>query len=225
MKFLLILLLVLAGCAAPPPPVPTPMPAVDFKQDWYREARSAGREIFEIDNGQSLIAITVRRGGSLARLGHDHVIASRRLYGLVAPEEGRADFYFRVAELSVDEAALRREAGLDPVLPDNAILATRQTMLSKVLEAQRYPYVLLHAERVAGSASLLRLSITLHGVTRSLEVPTQITRNQDSLSASGTVKLLQSEFGITPISALDGALAVLDQLELRFHIVARRPPP
>lgn len=220
---LLMLQLLLAGCAAPPPP-PAPLPAVDFKQEWYREARLAGREVFDIDGAQSQILITVRRGGTLARLGHDHVIVSRQLHGLVAPDQGRADFYFPVAELSVDEAPLRQAAGLDPVLPEQAIRETRQAMLGKVLEAERFPFVLLHAERVAGSDTLLRLEITLHGVSKTLEVPAQITRSQDSLSASGTLKLLQSDFGITQLSALDGALVVLDQLELSFQISARRTP-
>jgi hypothetical protein len=222
--FLSLFLLILAGCGAPPAIAPS-LPAVNFDQSWYQQAESAGQQILTIDPQQSLIAITVRRGGRLAKLGHDHVVASRHLNGLVAAEQGRADFYFRLSELSVDEPALRRAAGLEPELPANAIQATRLNMLSKVLEADRFPFVVLHAEPVAGDLSLLRLSISLHGVTRSMDVPTQIERSENRVTASGTLRLLQSEFNIEPVSVLNGALVVLDPLELRFHIVAHRPAP
>ncbi len=219
--FRVILLLMLAGCAAPPTLTPS-LPVVDFNQSWYQQAESAGQQIWTIDPQLSLITIAVRRGGSLARLGHDHIIASRNVNGLVAPEQGRADFYFRLSELIVDETELRRAAGLPPELPADAIQATRLNMLSKVLEADRFPFVVLHAEKIAGDPSLLQLSISLHGVTHSVDVPTLIELGNNSLTASGTMRLLQSQFNIKPASALNGALVVLDPLELHFQLVAHR---
>ena len=44
----------------------------------------------------------------------------------------------------------------------------------------------------------------------------------DLLSISGTLPLKQSELGLTPFSALMGALQVQDEMRVRFHIVARR---
>ena len=68
---------------------------------------------------------------------------------------------------------------------------------------------------------MLRLTITLHGVARSVDVPTQIENAPNGLAASGTLSLLQSDFGITPMSVMGGAIQVLDQLDLQFRIVAR----
>lgn len=223
MKWFLLLLVFLAGCAAPPVPPPS-APAGDVNQGWYLQAESAGHKILHIDAQQSLIAITVHRGGSLARLGHDHIVASRNLNGFAAPDDGRADFHFRLDEMTVDEPALRREAGFDTQPSADAIEGTRVNMLTKVLEADRFPFVLLHAERLAATDAMLRLTITLHGVTRSVEVPTQIEDSADGLTASGTLSLLQSEFGITPMSVLGGAIQVLDQMDMRFRIVARVAP-
>jgi hypothetical protein len=44
------------------------------------------------------------------------------------------------------------------------------------------------------------------------------------ITASGELTLKQSDFGITPFSVLGGALAVQDQLELRFELSAQPQP-
>lgn len=218
----LLILLLLAGCAAEAPPV-GPVTPVDTGATWYQKAAQAGRKIYKIDGQQSLITITVRRGGALARLGHDHVVASRSLEGFVAPDVGRADFHFRLDQLTVDEPALRAAAGLDTQPSTDAIAGTRANMLKRVLEADRYPVVMLHAERAggAGGADTLRLTVTLHGVARSFDVPTNIERDKNALTASGELRMLQSAFGITPMSVMGGAMTVQDQMELKFRIVAR----
>jgi hypothetical protein len=221
MKRLLILFAFVAGCATPPAqqPIP-PLLATDSAVHWYRQAAAAGKQIYAIDEQRSLIVITVRRGGPLARLGHDHVIASRAITGFAAPTDGRADFQFRLDQMTVDEPGLRSEAAFDTQPSVDAIEGTRANMLAKVLEADRYPLVVLHAERVPGAGNTLTLAITLHGVTRTIEVPTQIEESETGISATGTFQLRQSDFGITPLSVLGGAMSVMDTLELRFRILA-----
>ena len=206
-----------------------PVSALDTGASWYQKAAQAGKKVYKIDAQQSLITITVRRGGALARLGHDHVVASRSLEGFVAPDAGRADFHFRLDQLTVDEPALRAAAGLDTQPSSDAIEGTRANMLNRVLEAERYPVVMLHAERVGSAAGvggvagvqMLRLTVTLHGVARSFDVPTNIERQKNALTASGELRMLQSAFGITPMSVMGGAMTVQDQMELKFRIVAK----
>jgi hypothetical protein len=224
-KTSLLSLLLLAGCAAEAPPT-RPVAALDTGASWYQKAAQAGKKVYKIDAQQSLITITVRRGGALARLGHDHVVASRSLEGFVAPDAGRADFHFKLDQLTVDEPALRLAAGLDTQPSNDAIAGTRANMLNRVLEAERYPVVMLHAERVGSAAGgagvdMLRLTVTLHGVARSFDVPTTIERQKNALTASGELRMLQSAFGITPMSVMGGAMTVQDQMELKFRIVAR----
>ena len=133
-----------------------------FPADHY--ARSEG--VLRIDSARSLVAITVRRGGSLGHLGHDHIVASRAVQGYVAPREGRADLFIPLAELTVDEPALRAEAGLDTQPSASDIAGTRSNMLDKVLEVQRFPFATLRVDRPAPDAPLA-VAITLHGVRRS----------------------------------------------------------
>src|SRR5213596_898768 len=135
----------LAGCAPllrEPAPAPAGPPA-DFPEGYYREALGRGKPVFRVDSRESLVVIEVRRSGSLARLGHDHVVASHEIGGYVAPDEGRADLYVSLARLAVDEAALRTEAGFDTQPGESDIEGTRANMLEKVLEAEKFPFALI----------------------------------------------------------------------------------
>jgi len=176
--------------------------------------------VLHIDSASSLIAVTVRRGGILARLGHDHVVASHTVSGTVTPSQNRADLQFRLDQLIVDEADLRQIAGLDKQPSADAIDGTRHNMLSKVLDAERYPLVQMQVKRIS-NAQALQVSITLHGVTRTLAIPASIREENGSINVKGNVNLKQTDFGITPFSVMAGAMAVQDQMELRFDLTAR----
>jgi hypothetical protein len=228
----ILLAFVLAGCAMPPAPSPLPATAPDISLAWYRDAAAAGKTVWQIDSKASLIAVTVRRGGALARLGHDHVVASRTVEGMVAPDDGRAHFQFRLDQLRVDDADLRQEAGLMTAPSEAAIEGTRTNMLTKVLDAEHYPVVEMSAGSATGlpvssgpggTGVLLRLRVKLNGAERTIDVPTQIVRQPGGLVATGSFTLLQTEFGITPMSVLGGAITVMDQMELRFRLVAGQP--
>ena len=186
---------------------------------WQRQ----GMQLLHIAPDESLLTITVRRGGALARLGHDHVVASRSLQGVVAPALGRAQFRFRLDEMSVDEAGLRQAAGLTTTPSADAIAGTRHNMLVHVLEAERYPWVSI-AVRRTDDKQVFDADITLHGVTRTVQLPVRVEQAADGrrLQASGSLLLKQSDFGIVPFAVLGGAMAVQDQMELAFRITARQ---
>jgi polyisoprenoid-binding protein YceI len=93
-------------------------------------------------------------------------------------------------------------------------------MLTRVLEAQRYPQVDVHVERTG--AGKLHVSIQLHGVTRRVDMPANVLVADGLLTVTGAFTLRQTDFGITPMSVGGGLLAVDDVMELRFRIVARR---
>jgi hypothetical protein len=221
------LVLVLAGCAvlapeAPPPAAPAGAPA-DFPEAYYRDALARGEPVLRVDPAGSLVVIEVRRSGSLARLGHDHVVASHEVGGYLAPEEGRADLYVALGRLAVDEPALRAEAGFESQPSASDIEGTRANMLEKVLEARKFPFALIRARGVANQGEAkLDIEITLHGVTRRLEAPARIGVDAGGMSVTGTLSFDQTDFGLTPYSLLGGAIAVRNRLDLRFRIRARR---
>ena len=126
-------------------------------------------------------------------------------------------------QLSVDDADLRAAAGLAPQPSADAIAGTRRNMLDKVLEVDRFPTALLRIVRQGEDQ--LEVGITLKGITRIQLVPARITQAGKSMTVSGRLAILQSDFGIVPFSALGGALSVHDRLEMRFRIVARPQTP
>lgn len=216
--------LVLAGCAPSPVREPAKAPAEApkaFPDSHYRELLAAGRPVYRVDPKESVVVIEVRRAGKFANLGHDHVVASRDVRGWIAPEEGRADLYVALDALTVDEPELRQESGFDTQPSDTDIAGTRANMRDKVLEVDRFPYALVHATVKDGDRAL-RVSITLHGTTRSFDVPGKVDADAQRVEASGRLSFDQSAFGITPYSVLGGAVAVRDRLDLRFDVRARR---
>jgi len=218
---------VLAACAPllrGPVQAPAAPPA-DFPEGYYREAAAQGKPVFRVDSRESLVVIEVRRSGSLARLGHDHVVASHEVGGYVAPDEGRADLYVALARLAVDEAALRAGAGFDTQPTESDIQGTRANMLEKVLEAEKFPFALIQvsgANTMRGDVTL-NVVITLHGSTRTLQVPARIEADAGGMSVTGGFSFDQTDFGIAPYSLLGGAIAVQNRVDLRFRIIARLP--
>ena len=216
------------GACAPPvrERAPAAAPPAEFPEGYYLEALAQGKPVFRVDSRESLVVIEVRRSGSLARLGHDHVVASHEVGGYVAPDEGRADLYVQLERLEVDEAALRAEAGFDTQPTESDIEGTRANMLVRVLEADKFPFALIRvggADASRGEATM-SIAITLHGSTRTLQAPARIDADADKIEVTGRLSLDQTDFGITPYSVLGGTIAVRNGVDLRFRIRARRLP-
>jgi hypothetical protein len=246
---LLVVAVIGSGCApgaklAPQSSTPITAP---LAQDHPRSA-SSSQQAWQVNRQQSLIAITVHRGGVLARLGHDHVVASRDIEGEALQDDaagdpaagdpaagdpaagllaaGSAKLHFRLDQLTVDEPALRKEAGFDTQPGPDAIAGTRTNMLTRVLEAERFPLVTIEANWPAGTAhsagmteTRIALAITLHGVTRTIDTLARIARDGAAITVEGNLGLNQSDFGIVPFSVMNGALAVKDGLDLRYRII------
>ena len=220
---LIVVAALLTACAvqAPRPLSREEAPPPGFPDAFYQSSAAAGGAVFAIDPALSLLVIEVRRGGSLAHLGHDHVIAAHNLHGYVAPKEGRADLFLRLDELVVDEPELRAQAAFDTQPDAAAIAGTRDNMLRQ-LQAAEHPYAAIAAAGLQTDAAgtSLQASITLRGVTRAMRIPVQIEQRPDRLTVLGRTSLAQTSFGIVPLSILGGGLVVEDQVNVRFEIHA-----
>ncbi len=235
---ILLSLLVLVACVSPRPAelptVPDTIPD-GFPAQRYRALAASGAAVYEIDTARTLVQIHAFRDGPMARLGHDHVVASRdvRGYIFVAAQGAdksvnvEADLYAPLAAMSVDEPQLRSAAGFDTDISDSAREGTRANMLASI-EAGQFPHVTLNIKamldsRVAQNVDImLTTTLVLHGAMRTLEMPARISIDDRTLRAEGTLSILQSEFGIEPHKALGGALSVRDRLELQFMLTAGR---
>ncbi len=66
-----------------------------------------------------------------------------------------------------------------------------------------------------------RIEVTVRGGTHTLSVPVSYALEAGTVTASGAATVRQSELGLTPFSALLGALQVQDEMRISFRIVAR----
>jgi hypothetical protein len=218
-----------AGCAPPLPRLAEPLeqePA-DFPRELYRAALARGEPVFRVDPARSLVVIEVHRAGSLARVGHDHVVASHDVQGYAAPDQGRSDLYVPLGRLVVDESELRAEAHFDTQPSEADISGTRANMLRRVLEADTYPFALVSVSGVVAGPGdpPVDVAITLHGTTHATRVPLRIENQGDEIAVAGTLVIQQTDFGIAPFSILGGAIQVANEVSLRFRISARRCSP
>jgi polyisoprenoid-binding protein YceI len=224
----LLALLSLSHCATSPPPRQSKPPAVVVAP----AIPAAAAPNYQIDTQRSLLQILVYRGGKLASLGHNHVIASHDLTGTVTRTDPltatRFDLRLPVASLTVDEPELRREAGADfqTEVPQSARDGTRRNLLSgALLDAEHFAHIRLHATDaldLQNGRFDVGVDVEIKGQTHRLRVPVQLQVSTDELSASGELAILQSDLGLTPFTALLGALMVENKLVVRFQVVATR---
>jgi hypothetical protein len=233
----------LAGCPTPPRKAPPATPAGTNEAAPFPKPEHLGRP-YDVAANESLLTIRVYRGGPLAKAGHNHVIASHALRGsLYVPVDlAQSSFEIRmpVIELTVDESGLRADEHSDdfpPDVPDSAKEGTRHNMLSPaLLDGDEYPDIVLRSEsleRDSGAAAgastapvgpdarwLAHIQVTVRDKTNTFVVPVHLEQHADVIEVSGEFPLKQSELGLTPFSALLGALQVIDEMKIRFHIVA-----
>lgn len=196
----------------------------------YREGLAAGGRVYQVDPQRSQLLLHTFKGGFLSAFGHNHVLALRDLRGLVLlagdSRASRADLLIPVAAIEVDNPGLRLAAGSDfASVPSAAdIAATRDNMLSSgQLDGGRFPdiRVRVRVQQWQPPRALLRLSLQVRGQATELTVPARIGLDGDTLTVSAELGLSQRELGITPFSALGGALKVADSVKLSVQLLAR----
>ena len=225
--WILLLLLALAGCVRPVPAPEAPAGPL-LPEAAYIEAARQGAAVYRIEAPESYVLVRVGRAGRMKNLGHDHVIASENVEGLVAlhddPAASRADLLVPLQLLIVDKPEYRAQIGLEGKLSESAVDGTSSNMQDKVLESAIYPWVQVTARFASAQSDpqTLSVSVTLHGATFEYLVPVDLQVEPDRLFIKGEMTMQHEDFGLTPFSAAGGLIKVAEQLELQFMLVARR---
>ncbi len=178
---------------------------------------------YAIDKSSSRFTVRAFAAGMLSSLGHSPTFAIRDF-------DGEIDF----APDDLSAAALRlnvRAESLE-VMDDIKSSDRREieaTMNQRVLETTKYPEVTFSSSGVTASQLgegryqvNLNGSLTLHGQSRQIAIPTQVTLMGDMLRAGGEFGLSQLNFGIAPVSVAGGTLKLKDEVKFSFDIVARK---
>ncbi|HEX4948483.1 MAG TPA: YceI family protein [Blastocatellia bacterium] len=187
---------------APPPTAPVAVPA----------------KTYNIVPAESSLTVFVGKAGALSFFAHDHNIAVRSYAGrVVVPAAGAAQGSL---ELDIDAKSL---VVLDKVSESDRKEITN-SMNNSVLETAKFPKITFRSVSVSnfnGSSLTVNGDLTLHGVTKRIAVPVNMSATLQLLRATGKYVLKQTDFGITPYSAAAGSIKVKNEVVINFNIVAK----
>jgi polyisoprenoid-binding protein YceI len=190
-------------------------------------------DLYRIDTAHTELKVLIHRSGPMAALGHNHVIVNRRVAGWARWDglaaHGAFELDVPAAAFSVDEAALRAQAGADfaEEVDAEARKGTRANMLGDaVLAASAHPSIRVRSERIEASGAQLRATVRIEvaGHVSEHSVPFELAASGGTLTAHVHVELLQTALGLTPFSVFLGALRVDDTLHLELDVLAVRAP-
>jgi hypothetical protein len=190
-----------------------------------------GTEPWQVVAGESDLAVYVYRAGSLARLGHNHVVATGEISGrlLIAPTptESTLEITIEKSRLLVDEPARRHAAGEEfaAEIPPDAVAATRENMLGpRLLDAVNHPRISIRSVAITGDFPDLQITSRVKVLDRWFELtfPVRVEISGDRLRAVGERQVTHGELGLEPYSVMLGALSVQDDMKLKYSIVAER---
>jgi polyisoprenoid-binding protein YceI len=169
-------------------------------------ALPAGTHRFGPDN--ATLQVKTYREGVAAKAGHDLVIDVTRWDAMVEVADEPAG---STIELNADPGSLEVREGLRGVKPlterDRADI--RKNIDAKVLGSDPIRFRSSHVR--LDDELMVEGELSMAGSTRPLSVRLTL---QDDGAVSGTVALVQSDWGIKPYRGLMGALKVRDEVEV-----------
>ena len=181
--------------------------------------------VYRADGKLSQILVRAYRGGVMALLSYEHLVASQDVQGYILMNKTtgqcQADLFVPLDKLNVDDPQLRAEAGLNTTSSLSTIANTKKNMLESI-DAANLPFAQLHSsdcsEALSGKDT--KVVLTIHGVKqdRQLAIAMQQTQNEQ-LIISGKFSILQTEFDIEPFSIFNGLIEVEDKLDLTYKLI------
>ena len=188
---------------------------------------SATNKEFRVDSDASWLRVLAYPDGPLRRFGHHHVISHHGISGIVEvapnPLESTFTLELTVQGLVVDDPAMRELEGedFDAEVPQKDIDGTRGNMLGdRLLNAEQFPTIQIQSTAIEGSMPDVNIvtTITVTGMEQTVRFPASIELADDSFVASGQLDIMHGELGLSPFTAMGGALSVGDLLVLKYEI-------
>lgn len=173
----------------------------------------------KINTSASKITVKVFKSGMFSAFGDNHTITAPLASASLNTEKGSVELRFNAKDMRV----------VDPGSSDSKRAQVQSNMESeKVLDSARFPEIKFVSTSVAKQLEksssekqshveekyLVHGNLTLHGTTKLVDVLVSFKNSH----YSGSVKLKQTDFGITPITIAGGAIKVKDEIEIMFDI-------
>jgi polyisoprenoid-binding protein YceI len=179
---------------------------------------------YRVDAAQSRFMVRVFAGGLLFFKGHDHFIAIRDFTGEA-----------QLTPASVSPASLEFNVRADSLAETRDVFTEQQKQIINkevrelVLETAKYPTITFKSTDVKGKllaggkyAARIGGDLTLHGVTRHIEIPAEVSLSGKDLKANGEFTINRGDYKVNATSALHGTIRVRDKLKFTFDIVAHQ---
>lgn len=179
---------------------------------------------YRIDAARSKFMVRAFSGGLLWFKGHDHFIAVREFSGEVV-----------VTAQTITPASLNLAVQTNSLVETRDVFTEQQKQIINrelkeiVLETETYPTITFKSTNVRGKLrpdgafdAKIRGDLTMHGVTKQIEIPARVILAGNELRARGEFKVNRGDFKVKATSAFHGMVRVRDNLEFTFDIRAYR---
>ena len=185
---------------------------------------SQGSRAYALDSSQSKFVARAFAGGLLWFKGKDHFVAVREFTGEAQMTPG-----------SITGASLEITAKAASMVETRDVFTEPQKQIINkelreiVLEPDKYPDIVFKSTSVTGKSTgpdAYELNIdgnlTLHGVTRRLTIPTQVTVTGNDMRARGKFSIDRDDFNIKATSEFHGMVRVRNEIDFTFDIVGHQ---
>jgi polyisoprenoid-binding protein YceI len=178
---------------------------------------------YRLDASQSKFIVHANRSGLAWFKGHSHRIA-------VKDFQGTAELDLSVvnpASLQVTVRASSLEE-TDPVFTPEQKKIINKELNEIVLETAKYPEITFRSTDIKATVSAGKFDVriggdlTLHGVTKRVEIPATVTFSGDTMRAVGEFKADRKDFNVNATDAFHGFVRVKHHLKFEFDIVGTR---
>jgi len=186
--------------------------------------RGAAAHTYTIDPSRSRATIEVGKSGALSfAAGHRHEVVASGIAGAIIVDP--ADPARSTGRVTIAASALKVSGKGEPA--DDVPKVQAAMAGPQVLDVEHYPAITVAITSIAIKANqetrldgVVTGQLTLRGVTRSITVPVAARLEGQTLVATGSFALKQTDYGIKPVS-VGGVVSVKDTLNISFEIVGR----
>lgn len=175
---------------------------------------------WKADETASRLVVHVFRSGLLGGLAHDHHFVPAQWNASASFEPDRLEGVRGAVVVRAD--SLRDHQ--DQLSASDREKVERQ-VAGEVLESERFPevrYEITGFERAPGdpghTRGTLQGTLKLHGATRLLAIPVEVTEREGGFTVRGRATFRRSEFGIRTPSAALGTISVKDKVEVELDL-------
>jgi polyisoprenoid-binding protein YceI len=179
---------------------------------------------YTLDASRSKFMAHANRSGLLWFKGHSHHLAASDFSGRV---ELTPQTITPASLRLVVKAASLHETGAD--FTDQQKQIINKELHDIVLLPDQYPDIIFQSTGVtskaaSGGAYDVKLTgdLTLHGVTRRIEIPARVMLNGDEMRAVGNFSIDRDDYKVKATSAAHGLVRVDNTVKFEFDIVGRR---